>query len=57
MAIRVFTCTACGHKMRFTDNICHACYAKKHAYQSPSVILGAAFGIFMLLVMATLLLA
>ena len=35
MALRLFTCKSCGHKMRLAGQVCHACYATKAGYQTP----------------------
>lgn len=37
MALRVFTCHDCGHKMRFGGSYCGSCYARKDTHQNPMV--------------------
>lgn len=35
MAIRVFKCRSCGHRMRMANDVCHACFGSKRTYQLP----------------------
>lgn len=40
MAIRVFRCSECGHKMRVTGEACGYCHAPKLVHQRLGVYLG-----------------
>ena len=35
MALRIFTCRDCGHRMRFARDHCGKCYCHKETYQQP----------------------
>lgn len=37
MAIRLFTCASCGHKMRLRGASCGKCFAPKTLFQHPEV--------------------
>lgn len=40
MAIRVFTCRECGHKMRLGGRACGYCHADKLPWQSGVLVVG-----------------
>ncbi len=51
MVFRPFTCSDCGHKMRFRGDYCGKCYALKNTFQKPStwyLILAAAIVLILL---------
>lgn len=54
MAIRIFKCVQCGHKMRFSGVECHNCYGSKQPYQSPIYIVLTAVVLLVALIMAAL---
>lgn len=37
MALRVFKCHDCNHRMRFAGQYCGKCYAKKEGHQLPAL--------------------
>ena len=50
MALRIFTCRDCGHRMRFSHNHCGKCFARKEAYQQPLLWYAIAVILVLLLV-------
>ncbi|TYP83592.1 hypothetical protein BD830_103632 [Maritimibacter alkaliphilus HTCC2654] len=42
MAIRIFKCTACGHRMRLASNYCGSCFNEKPGWQKPGSLIAMA---------------
>ena len=53
MTLRLFTCRSCGHHMRFSGRVCHACFQNKATWQHPFTSIGvAATGVALVLTLA-----